>query len=310
MNGTRDRLGHVLAGLFVIGLTLTFVAAVLWLGAGGRGGDTDPYLVYMQESVAGLSRDSVVKYRGVDVGRVREIGLDPARGNEVRLLLAIDAGTPVREDTVAQLETQGLTGLAFINLTGGGDGSPALVAAPGEAHPVIPSRPSRWGRLDRAVEALVADFADVSRRLKVLLDDDNLGHIGHMLARVDALATALAGRADGIATALDDMAVGARHLREAGAGLPALVARLQEAATGLLQMADEVRAAGSSVGRVVRARDRDLQRFTGEALPEATAMVNELRRAAENLRRFSEQLERDPTVLWRGGPPRPLGPGE
>jgi hypothetical protein len=75
-------------------------------------------------------------------------------------------------------------------------------------------------------------------------------------------------------------------------------------------MADEIRDTGASVRRVVRARDRDLQRFTGEALPEAAVMINEARRAAQNLRRFSEQLERDPSVLLRGGPPRAPGPGE
>ena len=47
-----------------------------------------------------------------------------------------------------------------------------------------------------------------------------------------------------------------------------------------------------------------------EALPEAAVMINELRRAAENLRRFSGQLERDPAILLRGGPARTPGPGE
>jgi hypothetical protein len=75
-------------------------------------------------------------------------------------------------------------------------------------------------------------------------------------------------------------------------------------------MADEIRDTGASVGKVVRARDRDLQRFTGEALPEAAVMISEARRAAQNLRRFSEQLERDPGVLLRGAPSRAPGPGE
>ena len=110
---------YVLVGLFVLALTLTLIAGVLWLGSGGPGRVYDEYLLYMQESVSGLSRDNAVKYHGVDVGRVREIALDPRRAEEVRLLLEIDRGTPIREDTVATLETQGLTGLAYINLTGG-----------------------------------------------------------------------------------------------------------------------------------------------------------------------------------------------
>jgi phospholipid/cholesterol/gamma-HCH transport system substrate-binding protein len=301
---------YVLVGLFVLALTLTLIAGVLWLGSGGPGRVYDEYLVYMQESVSGLSRDNAVKYQGVDVGRVREIGLDPQRAEEVRLLLEIDRGTPIREDTVATLETQGLTGLAYINLTGGRAASPALKARPGEQYPVIESRPSTWGRLDRAVEELATNLIGVSKRFELLLSDENQRHISRSLAHLDDLSSALAERSGDMASALDDLTNTLRHTRDASTGLSDLVTKLQSAASALERMADEIRDTGASVRRVVRARDRDLQRFTGEALPEAAVMINEARRAAQNLRRFSEQLERDPSVLLRGGPPRAPGPGE
>jgi phospholipid/cholesterol/gamma-HCH transport system substrate-binding protein len=301
---------YVLVGLFVLALTLTLIAGVLWLGSGGPGRVYDEYLLYMQESVSGLSRDNAVKYHGVDVGRVREIALDPRRAEEVRLLLEIDRGTPIREDTVATLETQGLTGLAYINLTGGAAASPALKARPGEQYPVIQSRPSTWGRLDRAVEELATNLIGVSKRFELLLSDENQRHISRSLAHLDDLSSALAERSGDMASALDDLTTTLRHTRDASTGLSDLVTTLKSAASALERMADEIRDTSASVRRVVRARDRDLQRFTGEALPEAAVMINEARRAAQNLRRFSEQLERDPAVLLRGGPPRAPGPGE
>jgi hypothetical protein len=78
----------------------------------------------------------------------------------------------------------------------------------------------------------------------------------------------------------------------------------------LEQMADQIRVTGAGIDEVVRARDRDLQRFTGEALPEASMLISDLRQTARNLRRLSEQLERDPGVILRGAAQRPLGPGE
>jgi len=306
----RRKTNYVLMGLFVLALTLTFIGLVLWLSAGGSGATYREYLVYMQESVSGLSKDSVVKYQGVDVGRVREIGLDPARAGEVRLVLQIEHGTPVRENTVATLETQGLTGLAFINLTGGSSDSPLLEPREDETRPVIESRRSTWGRLDRAVEELVANLTEVSQLLKGVLSQQNQLSLTRTLTQIDRLSAALAGRSKKLVTTLDDLAVTAANTREASIGLPDLVARLDQTAAALEGMADEVRETGSSIGQVVRARDRDLQRFTGDALPEAPAMINELRRAAENLRRFSEQLERDPAILLRGRAPRPPGPGE
>jgi len=301
---------YVLIGLFVLGLTLALIGGVLWLGSGGVGRAYDEYLVYMRESVSGLSRDSAVKYQGVVVGRVHEIGLDPERAGEVRLVLAIETGTPIRVDTVATLETQGLTGLAFVNLTGGAADAPPLEAR-GQAHrPEIESRPSTWGRLDRAVEALATKLIGVSGQFEALLNDENLRHISRSLARFDELSAALADRTDAMGTALDDLTTTLRHVRESSTELGGLIAQLRGAASALERMADELRDTGVAVRQVVRARDRDLQRFTGEALPEAAVMINEARRAAQNLRRFSEQLERDPGVLLRGKAPRAPGPGE
>lgn len=301
---------YVLVGLFVLVFTATLVAGVLWLGAGGPSRTYDEYLVYMSESVAGLSRDNAVKYHGVNVGRVRDIALEPERAESVRLLLEIDIGTTIREDTVATLEVRGLTGLAYVNLKGGSADSPPLKVRPGERFPVIKSRPSAWGRLDRAVNELVATLIHVSQQLNLLLSDDNQHRLSRILDQLSQLSGVLAGRSESIAASLDDMTVTLRRARDASTGLPGLVAQTGAAAAALERMADELGDTGQSVRQVVQARDRDLQRFTGEALPEAAVAINELRRAAQNLRRFSEQLERDPAVLLRGKTPRAPGPGE
>ena len=109
---------------------------------------------------------------------------------------------------------------------------------------------------------------------------------------------------------IDDLAATVRYTREGTAKLPETIEQLKRGALLLEQMADQIRATGASIDQVVRARDRDLQRFTGEALPEASMMIGDLRQAARNLRRFSEQLERDPGVILRGAAQRPPGPGE
>lgn len=306
----KGKTNYALVGLFVLLLSLTLIAGILWLGAGGPGRVYDEYLVYMQESVSGLSRDNVVKYHGVDVGRVRRISLASDREAQVSLLLQIDSGTPIREDTVATLEAQGLTGLAYINLMGGSADSPLLRVPEGEDYPVINSRPSTRRRLDLTVVELASNLTDISAQLKVLLSDENQRHLSRTLAQLDELTGALAGRSGAMNRSLDDLAATMQHTRIASADLAELVTQMKGAALALEQMADEIRDTGVSVRKVVQARDRDLQRFTSEALPEATVMISEARRAAQNLRRFSEQLERDPAVLLRGRAARAPGPGE
>ena len=307
MNGKTQ---YVLVGLFVLLLGTAFIAGILWLAAGAPGRAYDEYLVYMQESVSGLSRDSTVRYHGVQVGRVREIALGPSDRQRVQLRLRIDRGTPIREDTVATLESQGLTGLTYINLVGGSENSPPLTAGPGEVTPVIRSQPSLWGHLDRTLAELADNLIQSSQRLKELLSPDNLARIGRTLDHLERLSGTLADRGDTLAAAFDDLAASARHTSEASAELPELVRELRVAAAALDAMAVEVAAAGTGIREEVAARSREVARFTGDALPEAVLMVQELRSAAENFRRFSERLERDPASLLRGVPAGPPGPGE
>ena len=155
----------ILVGIFVIALATVLIAGVLWFSSSRPGRDYDEYLVYMQESVSGLSRDSAVKFYGVDVGRVHEIRLSSGHPRQVRLLLQLDQGTPITEDTIASLETQGLTGLSYINLRGGMEQSPPLQKKPGEEYPIIPSQPSIWGRLDESLAELADNLIRASAKL-------------------------------------------------------------------------------------------------------------------------------------------------
>ena len=228
----------------------------------------------------------------------------------MRLLLQIDAGTPIREDTVATLETQGLTGLAYINLTGGRADSPALEVPPDEDYPVIKSRPSIWGRLDRSLGELIDNLIDASARLNMLLSDSNQRLISETLDQLKQLSAAVASRSATLAGAIDDAAGTIREVREAGQQLPELLQRIDGAAVAIERMADEIGSAGTAVRRTVEQGGKDVRRFTGTALPEIRELIQELRLAAENLRRFSEALERDPSVLVYGPAAGRPGPGE
>ena len=297
------RTRYIFVGLFVLLFSLTFVGGILWLGSGGRARTYEEYVVHMQESVAGLSRDSAVKYYGVNVGRVGELGLDPNDTGRVRLLLQIDKDTPIHEDTVASLEFQGLTGLAYINLSGGTHNSPLLKTAPGQVYPEIKSQSSVWGRLSLSLGKLLDNLTDTSNELKLLLSDENRKHLAGTLADLHTLSAALASRSTRVTTSIDDFASITHDAREASAKLPELVQRLD-------QMANEIAAAGITVRETVQARDKDIQRFSDTTLPRATVIINDLLQTAGSLRRFSEALERNPGILLQAGPSASPGPGE
>ena len=96
----ETKLNYALVGLFVIVLGGALLSAVLWLTVGGtEKKQYDRYLVYFTESVAGLNPKAPVKYRGVEVGRVATIEIDPGNPERVEIVLEIERGTPIRQDT-------------------------------------------------------------------------------------------------------------------------------------------------------------------------------------------------------------------
>ncbi len=312
-------------GAFVIVLTVTMIAGVLWLASGKYYRKSyDTYQTFMAESVSGLNVNAPVRYRGVDVGRVRRIALAPGDVEHVEITLDIERGTPVKEDTLATLQTQGLTGIAYVELTAGRRDSPALAARPDAPYPVIASAPSLMNRLETALPTLLADLARVTGNVNSLLDEPNRRAVKATLADLATLSRTLAQRSRSIEATL----AGAERTMEGAARvtgeLPRLVARAERTADALERMAEAVGAAGASGraaldsargtldsarGTLDATRD-DLRHFTGSTLPEIHALVAELRALTATLRRVGDEVERNPGVLLRGRPAPRRGPGE
>lgn len=169
----EEKVNFTIVGFFVLILSAALIGGVLWLSS-GRSYRTsyDIYQTYMKESVAGLNLNATVRYRGVEVGRVKNIMLAPDNVEQVQVTMAIESGTPIKKDTVAILSTQGLTGIAFVDLTGGSRDAPALQAEPDAPYPIIRSGPSLMVRLDSSlIDASVTlkNIAKTSAELPQLL---------------------------------------------------------------------------------------------------------------------------------------------
>ena len=148
----EEKVNFAVVGVFVLILGAALIGGVLWLSSGKAYRTTyDIYQTFMTESVAGLNLNAPVRYRGVVVGRVQKIALAPGNVEQVQVMLAIERGTPVKTDTVAMLQTQGLTGIGYVELQGGSRDSPVLQAQNGGPYPVIRSGPSLMVRLDASL---------------------------------------------------------------------------------------------------------------------------------------------------------------
>lgn len=320
----EPKVNYILVGSFVAVLGAAVLIGVLWLGKMDYRGVNDRYEAYFRESVAGLSVDSTVKYRGVDVGRVKNIALNPDNTEEVRLTLDIAKGTPIKTDTVAVLETQGLTGLATINLTGGSREAPRLEALEGQDYPVIKTGPSpSFFRSDEAIARLLSEksLTDLLANLDTLakgasetLDAENRAVLKQTIKELSEVVHSVAvHRADiekslsGAAKSADNLALLTTSLNEQ---VPLLFARINKSAAALNTMTDELVQTSKSVRSVVDDNRLELERFSRRTLPEAGLLVTELRQLASILGRVAQDLEREPNALVFGRKPPSRGPGE
>lgn len=303
----EEKVNFAVVGIFVLVLSLALIGGVLWFSSGKSYRTVyDTYLTYMKESVSGLNLNAPVRYRGVEVGRVQKITLAPDNVEQVQLTLGIERGTPVKVDTVALLQTHGLTGLTFVELTGGSRDAPALKTKEGDAFPVIKTGPSLMTRLDTSVTALLTNLNRTSENINSLLDEDNRRAIKHTLKDIELLSNTLASRQTAIDSSLTNAARTMENTARLSGELPQLAQRIQQSADAFDRMANELGHAGAST----RATLDSTRQFTDETLPQVHQLVGQLRDLTESLKRFSGELEQNPGILLHGKSPAKRGPGE
>ncbi|MCE3242847.1 MAG: putative ABC-type transport system, periplasmic binding component [Deltaproteobacteria bacterium] len=319
----EPKVNYTLVGLFLAVFGAALLAGILWLSRTDYRGVYDRYYTYMDESVSGLSTDSSVRYNGVDIGRVKEIVLNADNPEQVRLALDLVRGTPIKEDTIAFLETQGLTGITTVNLRGGSAASSPLQARSGEAYPVIQSRRSFYAELNytlsrlmtnEQIPALLANLNSLTQEARGWVDAQSRADLKRILAdtaRVTAVVSAhRAELANGIAqsdAAFERFAALAQKMDNQ---VPELLEQAAANLRSLQNMTDQIASAGASFGSAVDGTRADLAQFTGQTLAETGVLVAELRQVTATLQRLASDLEREPRALVFGRSPPRRGPGE
>ena len=301
------------------------IFVVLWLASGGAMQKKyDLYLAVLEESVAGLNISAPVKYNGVNVGKVQNIQLDPTNPQRVLLIFAIERGTPIKVDTVAVLKTQGLTGIAYVELDGGVKNSAPLVAKDGQKYPVIQTKPSLSTRLENILTTVLAKLDATSSNIDSLLSRENQLAFKSTLADIAVVAKTIAARKSeidagivNVARTADNSARATQKLNPIIDKMPPVVDRLNititqinKSALAIEKAANEAAIASNSAGKAVESVGANIDGYATETLPEVQRLLTELNELSTSLKHLVEQTERDPASLLRGRSAVPNGPGE
>lgn len=272
-----------IVGGFVVVAVVLALSAVMIFGSGRYFRTTARVIVYFDGSVFGLRIGAPVRFRGIEIGSVKDIRInmtgvagDP-RHVRIPVLLSIDedrltaqgirrldlddravVGKMVANGLRAQLETESLlTGIRYVAIDILPDTPVHLVHDP--TYPEIPSVPNPGQGIPQKLDDVLAKLAELDVRgisdsaQKVLQDTDRVitsPHLRRTLERLDGLA--------------DELTQSVHELRPA----------VTSAVTPM-----------------------------GDVMLHVEAAVRELEQTARSLRRLSDQLSRDPGSLLRGGRP-------
>ncbi len=198
-----SKVNYTIVGIFVLMFGAGLIWFAFWLAKYGIHREYDTYKLYMSESVAGLSKDSVVKLRGVDIGRVSEIRIDPKNIEHVEVFLKIKRGIPIKIDMTAHTNMLGITGLLSIEIDGGNNASENLKPTD-EYIPIIHTSPSWFNKTKDGLGGLTEDLIVISAKLRKLLTDKNVETVGKILDNSEVLTAKASTSLDNINGTLEE----------------------------------------------------------------------------------------------------------
>jgi len=160
---------YFIEGLFIIGFSVAAAIFAVWLGSTGRYDDV-LYRIHFPDSVSGLTVGDPVKFRGVDVGTVKLMAIDPDNARLVRVDVRLRKETPVKTDTRASLALKGITGVVLIELNGGDPAAQTLLAVtPQDKVPEIPSEKTGLKAMLDELPKLVEKFSSIGDQIKKVM---------------------------------------------------------------------------------------------------------------------------------------------
>ena len=291
-----------LAGLFALLLGAAAITALIWLR--GTQDNLSEYVVVTKFSIGGLNPEAQVRYRGIRVGKVMDIRLDPNDPSDILIRISIAESIPLTKGTIAKLASQGVTGIAHVLLLDSGRNNEPLVARDGKL-PRIVMVPSLLDEMTESGPAVLHQAQEVMAAISALLNEENRRRLTATIANHEAASASMKPALDNMTATLvqvrkllDDQNIRSisRAAGEVGpllADTRQLVARMQATADKLDVAIGDASAGGTSA-----------------LMPRLNELAADFSLTSRQLSRVLRLLEDSPQGLVFGVPAAAPGPGE
>jgi len=318
----NNKVNYTLIGFLVLFGIALMLGFTYWLLQPAQEQELKKYNIHFDESVLGLNIDAAVKYRGINVGKVTQLKINPSNSEQVIVLITILKTTPIKTDTVARLTAQGITGLSYINLSMGSNGGDDLVVKEGEKYPSIRTLPSFFENVETSLSSVSTKLSATLTQTEKLLNDDNQRQVSLLLIRA-------ANVMQKIETALDDKTI--KHLQSSAKNIDNITKKVDDITPNIDKFIDKsvvwedkisssfnsimnsylgIKGSMDEIKRAVSSGEFNIKEIAGDVVPTMNNTLLEMQELMIRIDSIMEQYERSPgDILFKQEEPK-KGPGE
>lgn len=280
----ETKANYVLLGAATVVGVIFLMLFAMWMANSEYRAGINEYDVVFDDPVRGLAEGGEVRFNGIKVGEVQSLRIDSDNTNRVIARIRVSGDVPVREDTEAQLEPIGLTGVTLIQLSAGSPAADLLRPSGFGPPPRITGRGSQIDILVERSEDIALRASEAMAAVRDLLTDENIARVTRIIQNLERVSDQLAAE-QGVIT---QGGRAASEMADAAQNISALARQTQQDLAQLDEVMTSIQQASATA--------------SGETLPEITLAAEEIRRAATQIGRVAANLEENPSVLTPRAP--------
>lgn len=279
----KARLGaFLISGILLVALTAFYLVGRKLMAK------TTPYSALFEETVTGLEPGSPVKQNGVDIGTVTALATDGEDITKTVVHFTIEKDVPVKTDMVAALGSYGITGMKYIEVTGGNYSSPNL-----PPNGRLPTAMSTLGRITQRADSIAYKIDRLLGNAIELTESRNRQYLNQLVEKSIKLSEAMDSLVHDVQAIRPGERIGG-ILDHADAAVRDMQAKVHDADVG--GTLREYRKAAEGVNEITARLD-----VTARGMQEDLAVtMAQLKEAMKNMNTFSRQIKDNPSVLLRG----------
>lgn len=181
----ENKVSYTIVGVFMLSLLLGIILFILWLARYNIDSDSVKYYkVFVNESISGLQKNSLVTYKGIDIGQVQKININKNNIEEIEITIYVNDYRMIKENSSAIIQSKGITGTKFIEIVGGTNSSQTLHINK-NGFGIIPVKQSFVDKLGSSAEKMTEKFESILNKIDILINEKTVNNINEIFTNVN-----------------------------------------------------------------------------------------------------------------------------